>query len=357
MSNIFRVGIIGAGSIAQQGHLPGLRRVPNVEVVSICDTNIERARAAAVSNGVGRVYTDWKEMISNGSLDGVTIATPNTFHAEMAVAALESGLHVFCEKPMATKLTDGEAMVAAANRIGKVLAINMQTREVPAVEWMRKAVQSGKLGNVHYVKAWMFRRAGIPGFGSWFTRRELSGGGVLMDIGVHMLDAVLWMLNFPEVRGVTAELQSIQGPRGRGLCSWGAEHFTNGRFDVEDFAAVHLRLARGGLVTIEVTWAVYGPNEMRIQLLGTDGGLDLDGDRYGSDTPLRYYHFLHDRPVDESPVLRRLEGSAWNVTTSRFVAAARGEDAVACTGEEGLRVLRIVEAAYRSADQGREILL
>ncbi len=357
MSSKFRVGVVGAGSISQRGHIPGLQKVPDVEVVALCDTNRERARQVANITGIGRFYTDWREMFAAGMLDAVTIATPNAFHAEMTIAAMESGLHVFCEKPIATRVSDGEAMVATSKRTGKIFAVNMHMREVPAVAWMRHAVRVERLGAVRYAKAKLFQRAGIPGYGSWFTRRALSGGGVFMDIGVHMLDAVLWILDFPAIEAVRAEMQSIHGPKEQGLGGWGVEQFANGTFDVEDFASVYLSLAKGGLITVEVTWAVYGPNEMRIQLLGNDAGLDLNVDRYGNDTPLRLFSYENGSAVDSSPVLTHLEGSTWDVTIARFVAAMRGEDTISCTGEEGLRVLRILDAAYRSADKGCEISL
>src|SRR5690242_750848 len=137
---------------------------------------------------------------------------------------------------------------------------------------LRDIISAGQFGKFSYANARWFRRTGIPGFGSWFTRRELAGGGVLMDTGVHMLDLVMWMLGFPQVAAVRGETQSVHGPQERGLGRWGVDRVAGGTFDVEDIAAAHLRLADGGLITIEVSWALYGRDEQRVQIFGDAGG-------------------------------------------------------------------------------------
>lgn len=355
MTSKIHIGVIGAGSIAKLAHIPGLQKVAGVEVVAVCDSNEARAKELADSFGIRATYGDWRVMIADGGLDGVTIGTPNALHAEMAIAAFDAGLHVFCEKPLATQISDGEAMLAAAERAGTVFAVNMHSRERPDIRAVREAVLGGRLGEVRYANGRWFRRAGIPGYGSWFTRRELSGGGVMMDIGVHILDAILWILAFPKVKGVRGEMQSIHGPKGRGLGGWGVERATEGVFDVEDFAAIHLRLADGGLVSVEVAWAVYGRDEMRIQLAGSEGGADLFGELYGYRSPVRFFSDEGGVENELVPELSELRGSAWDAAAAAFIGAVRGERPPGCTGREALEVLRILDAAYRSAEQGCEV--
>ena len=261
MSKPVRVGIIGAGAIAMHGHIPGIKRHPHGSVVAVCDTNQERAASLASSHGIAQVYQDWRELLRNPEIDAVTVALPNALHAEVSIAALKAGKHVLCEKPLAMTVAQGEEMVATAHAQGRILAINMSNRPRTEVQYMRQQVASGALGTISYATGRMIRRAGIPGFGSWFTRRELAGGGALLDIGVHMLDMVLHILGEPKVAAIRGEVQAVHGPQRRGLGGWGSDRVMDGTFDVDDLAALHLRLADGGLVTIEVTWAFYGQNE------------------------------------------------------------------------------------------------
>lgn len=347
---------MGAGSIARLGHIPGLQKVGGVEVVALCDRAEDRAGALAREMGIPRVYANFTEMVGKEDLDAVTLGVPNALHAPMAIEALEAGLHVFCEKPLAISTEEGGAMLAAAQRSGRTLAMNMQQRTRPEYAGVRRLFAEGSLGEVRYVNARWFRRSGIPGFGSWFTRRELAGGGVLMDIGVHMLDVALWMLGFPEVSAVRGEVQSVHGPRGRGLGGWGAERHTAGVFDVEDFASLHLRLKNGGLVTIEVSWATFGQDEMRVQVLGSEAGVDIDGEKYGGKAPVRIFH---ENPAEDVPLKlpKRPPGTDWDHTTADFVSSIREGRAPLAPAREGLEMLRILQAGYTSAREGREVVL
>jgi predicted dehydrogenase len=357
MTTPLRIGIVGAGAIATLGHIPGFQKLPDVQITAICDTNLERARMVAARFGIPNVYEDYREMLAKAELDAISVGVPNAFHAPITLAALEAGKHVLCEKPLATSVADGRAMVEAAERAGRVLAVNMHSRLRADMTVLRAMIAQGRLGKIGYTSARWFRRSGIPGFGSWFTQRQLSGGGVLMDIGVHMLDLALWLLGFPRVTAVRGEIQAIHGPRGRGLGGWGVDHIPGGTFDVEDFAATHLRLADGGLVTIEVSWAVHGRDEMRVQLFGDEGGADAFPDLFGTSTPLRLFRDEGGTPVDIIPSLPRFTGSEWDRSMARFVAAIREGAEPTATGQEALRVLELLDATYRSALEGREIVI
>jgi predicted dehydrogenase len=342
--------------ITTRGHIPTFRQIPGIEIAAICDTNLPRAQAAAAEFGIPAAFDDYKAMIAQTKLDAVSVGVPNVFHAPATIAALEAGLHVLCEKPLATSVADGEAMVEAAKRNGRVLAINMSQRPRPEVGFLREQVAAGSLGRIHYANGRLLRRSGIPGFGSWFTRRELSGGGALMDIGVHVLDMMLWILGFPKVAAVRGEVQANLGPQERGLGGWGIDRVKGGTFDVDDLAAIHLRLADGGLVTVEVTWAYYGRDEERIQIAGDQGGADYFPDLYGTTQPLRMYRHDGETSVEVIPSLPRIEG-AWAQGLVRFVDACQGKGEALATGEEALKILRLLDATNRSAAEKREITL
>ena len=357
MSNPLKIGVVGAGAIATYGHIPAFQAISGVEVAAICDSNLERAQAAATRFSIPAAYADYREMLDKTKLDAISIGVPNALHAPVALAGLEHGLHVFCEKPMATSVADGEAMGAAAKKSGKVLAINMSNRPRPEILFMRKAIAEGYLGKVSYAYGRLIRRVGIPGFGSWFTRKELAGGGSLMDIGVHMLDMVLYTLDFPKISAVRGETQMVHGPQGRGLGGWGMDKIPGGTFDVDDLAAIHLRMADGGLITIEVTWAFYGRNEERIQIAGSEAGLDFFPTLYGETQPLRVYRDDAIGPVELVPTVPKTDERPWTIGMSRFIAACQGEGEPVASAEEGLKILRLLDATNRSAAEKREVML
>jgi len=352
-----RVAVIGAGAIATRGHIPSLRNLPGVTVAAICDTNAERAQAVATELSIPDAYSDWREVVARDDIDAITVGVPNVFHAPISLAALESGKHVLCEKPLAMNATEGAQMVDLAQQQGKVLAINLNNRLRPDVQALKQAADSGRFGKIYYVSARMIRRSGIPGFGSWFTRKELAGGGALLDIGVHSLDMALYISSFPTIAAVQGIVASMHGPAGRGLGGWGIDRVAGGTFDVDDFASLSLRLADGGVIKVEVTWAAHGPNEERLQIFGDKGGADLNPDRYGERTPVRYYTTEDGQELDITPTLHHSNIMTWQLSIGRFIEAIRGNGQPAATGAEALQVQRILDAVYRSSAEGREVAL
>jgi len=194
-----RAGIIGCGGIAQEGHIPSLLAA-GVEIGALCDTNESRAQEVGEKLGVTAVYTDYEQLLTRSDLDLVTIALPNLLHAPAAIAALAAGKHVLCEKPMSVDSAGAAAMVKASHESGKLLSINQHMRFDRTTLAMCEAVASGALGDVYLTDVRLTRQNGIPGYGSWFTNRDLAGRGALFDIGVHMLDLALYVLGFPEVQ-------------------------------------------------------------------------------------------------------------------------------------------------------------
>ena len=172
-----------------------------------------------------------------------------------------------------------------------------------------------------------------------------------------MLDMVLYALGNPKVSAIRGEVQAVHGPQRRGLGGWGSDRVMDGTFDVDDLASLHLRLADGGLVTIEVTWAVYAQNEERIQLIGDQGGFDFYPTLYGNDKPLRFYSDDNGSPIETIPTLPHIADGAGNVVYKRYIDAIRGTGAVVASGDDGLAILRLLEATYKSASEKREISL
>ena len=186
-SPLWRVAIVGAGAIVHYAHGPGFQRLANAEIAAVCDVNESRARLRAEEIGAAEVFTDYQEMLRSVRPDIVVIATPNVFHKPMTLAALKAGAHVLCEKPLALTYADAEEMYEEAERRQRVLTVGTHFRFTPAMQAARRQMEAGFFGRIYAARTVWQRRSGIPGYGSWFTNRDLAGGGVLLDLGVHTL--------------------------------------------------------------------------------------------------------------------------------------------------------------------------
>ena len=196
MERKFRIGIIGCGGIANSKHMPSLTRQPNAELVAFCDIIEERAQKACAEYGAegAKVYTDYKELLKDETIDIVHVCTPNREHSFITVDALEAGKHVMCEKPMAINGEEAQKMLDAAKRTGKKLSIGYQNRYRPDSWYLKRACEADELGEIYYAKAHAVRRRGVPTWGVFIDEYE-QGGGPLIDIGTHALDLTLWMMD------------------------------------------------------------------------------------------------------------------------------------------------------------------
>lgn len=352
-----RAGVIGAGAIGQRGHIPGFRAA-NVEVVAICDTNLSRAQDAAQRFSIPNAYADYRELLARPDIDVVSIGLPNMLHAQVTIDALNAGKHVLCEKPMTTSAALAEQMIAAARRAGRILSVNQHMRFERTAQAMKDIVATGALGRVYLAESKWIRQQGIPGYGSWFTNKDLAGAGALFDIGVHMLDLILYLLDFPDVCAVKGFLSSELGKQKIGLGDWGADREPNGRFDVDDTAFAVLTLRDGAQIRLGVTWAAFGPPEDRVTLYGTRGGLDRSGQFSGQPSLKHYTSDASGAIIERTPDLSAYpEEKAWIKAVGAFVEAVRGEAPLIVLPEQALQVMRILEAIQASATSGREVAL
>ena len=353
-SSSLRAGIIGAGDIGQKGHLPGLQAA-GVDVIAVCDANIQRAQDVAAKFNIPNAYGSYQELLANGDIDLVTVGLPNAFHAPVSIAALEHGKHVLCEKPMSITSIDAHAMIDASQKANKLLSINQHMRFDGTSLAMRDAVASGKFGRVYLADVRMIRPNGIPGYGSWFTNKDMAGAGALFDIGVHMLDLSMFMLGFPDVKAVKGYLSSALGDQKIGLGGWGIDRGVQGRFDVDDTAIATLTLADGGQVRLIVTWAAFGKSEERVILYGTRGGADRSPLIYGNESPLRFFRTNDDGVVEDyAPDMTNYSGGGWIKAIASFVDAVRGTGPLLVQPEQSLLTTRILERIRESAATGRE---
>jgi predicted dehydrogenase len=331
-----RVGIVGAGI----GRLHGqtFRKCTDAEVAAICDVDEARARAAAEELDVPSVFTDYRRMMAEDGINAIAVCTPNAYHAPVAIAALQSGKHVLCEKPLAMNAVEGAKMVRAAKKAGKVLMIGFNNRFRGDTRLLKKYIEDGELGEIYYAKTGWVRRRGTPGVGGWFTTKALSGGGPLIDLGVHVLDLALWLMGNPKPVSVTGSTYSVLAVKRA------AEG--GGTYDVEDLAAAFVKLENGATVILEASWESHiAREEIYTKLIGTEGGAELD--------PLRIYKDNHGSPVDITPQFKAIPGHELEIR--HFVDCVKGESKCISTGEHGLHVMRILDAIYESAQTGRAV--
>ncbi|MEP7294231.1 MAG: Gfo/Idh/MocA family oxidoreductase [Chloroflexota bacterium] len=352
-----RIGIVGMGGIGET-HLKAYRQLDDAVVVAVADPAEARLNLMATTYGIEDKYTDFRELLARDDIDAVTVATPNALHAPVTIAALESGKHVLCEKPLARSGAEGEGMVQAAVAAGRVLQVCFNHRQRGDVQVLKNYVEAGNLGRVYHAKAFWMRRSGIPGMGGWFTSREQAGGGPLIDLGVHVLDMALYLLGEPEVISVSAATYAELGPRGRGSGNWGTSTLVGeGGYEVEDLATAFVRLGDGSTLLLEASWAVYGKNadDFGVTLYGTDGGADIHVKNYGYEDTLTIYTDTAGVPAELRPRVRKGEGHV--AVVRNFIGAIRSGDWSTHNGSEGLRRARIIDACYQSALEGREVSL
>ncbi|WP_324717227.1 Gfo/Idh/MocA family oxidoreductase [Carboxydochorda subterranea] len=342
-----RVGIIGAGGIATGAHIPGYQALGDqVELVAVADVDGERARRVAAEFGFARSYTDYHEMLAQETLDAVSVCTPNKFHAPATIAALRAGCHVLCEKPPATTVLEAQAMREAAAAAGRILTFGFHMRFKSEAQAAYRFVAAGELGEIYAGRVTAMRRRGIPSWGV-FTNKALQGGGPLVDIGVHVLDLALWLMDYPQPETVLGATFQKLGTR-PGVAPWGPWDWQH--YEVEDMAHAMIRFANGASLLLETSFAanIEPMDEMNVRLQGTEGGLTLQ--------PLRIHREAHETLVDVTP--------AWLPTVkphhaevAHFVRCIRGEAQPLSTPDQAVALQQIVDAIYQSAETRTPIRL
>jgi predicted dehydrogenase len=347
-----RVGIIGAGGIVQYAHLPGYQRIPGVEVVAICDPVQARAQEMATKNGIPNVFADFRDMLAL-ELDAVSVCVPNAMHAEAAIAALQAGCHVLCEKPMAVSAAEGEKMVAAATKSGKILMMGFNNRFRADTKALKKLIDSGMFGEIYFARSGWIRRRGIPGRGSWFTQKAMAGGGALIDIGVHALDLTLYLMGKPKaVTVMGATYAKFGGDPGRGTGGWG-QAVAGGVFDVDDLACAMIRFDNGATMMLEASWASHIEREhMFVNLMGTEAGAQM----LSNPAQARVFSERLGVVQDTTITANEAPGNTAHFTEiAEFVSCVREGRAPMSSGDDGVQVMRILDAIYKSAQLGASV--
>ena len=355
-----RVGVIGAGGMLQY-HAPGFRQGGG-ELVAIADVNKEAAQASADEWNVSQVFGNTGELLDS-DIDAVSIIVPNKFHAPLAIQALEAGKHVFCEKPPALNAGEVEDMIAAAEKSGKVLMFNFNNRARPESQAMMKHIEDGTVGRINSAQAQWIRRTGIPGFGGWFTTKELSGGGPVIDL-LHMIDLALYFMGYPEPAHVLGQTfddfitdKAFKGP-------WGIPDNADGKTDVEAAAHGFVTFKSGQVLSLRNSWAEMIEREVvSVVFQGSRAGGKVER-LFGSDG-------LDDTAIDTCELYTQEEGKSVNqkietepcedmgriASAANFVETIEGSAAPLNTPQEALKLMQIIDALYKSAETGSPVAL
>jgi predicted dehydrogenase len=329
-----RLGVVGLGWVSQVFHLPVLAKFEDVELVAVCDKDRSRAKMIAERFGIQRYYSDYQQMLEKEDLDTVDVCTSTDAHLPITVAALNAGKNVFVEKPIARRYSEAVEMAEAAKANKKLLMVGMNNRFRPDTMILKSFIEKGELGKVFYTKSGWLRK--LSNDNRWMTQKDKSGGGVFFDLGIVMLDLVLWMMGFAPVERVNAKMYM---------------HKTK---SVEDTCVVFLEMKYGTSVIIEVSWALQSAQDFfYCEFFGSEGSAMIN--------PLRIHKQLHGNLVNVTPAKAEtpfnLYKKSYENELKHFVGAARGLHAVISTGDEAIQRMKVVEAIYLSAQKGKEITL
>lgn len=350
MTTKVHVGIIGVGTIGSV-HADAYAKVADAQVVALCDILPDRLREKGTRHGVDKLYENYHDLLADPEIEAVSVCVPNDLHKEIAVAAFDAGKNVMLEKPMAMSAAQGAEICAARDRVGKVLQMGMVTRQRDEAQVLKELIENGELGEVYHIRIVLTRRRGIPGLGGWFTTKARSGGGPLIDIGVHYFDLSLWLSGLWNPTAVSASIYSKFGAPMENyhyVSMWAGPPDYSGVFDVEDYACGTVRFGGEASMNFDVSWAANTPGEGFTEILGTKGGV-----RMGAG-PLTLLTEFENRPADVK--LQYPTGTdPFAAEMTKYIAAVRGEGPPAATGEEGVIVLKLIDAIYQSAAEGREV--
>ncbi|HUF88782.1 MAG TPA: Gfo/Idh/MocA family oxidoreductase [Gemmatimonadota bacterium] len=333
-----RVGLLGAGAVAQTAHLPVYRRFRKAELIAICDNEPAKLRALRERTGVPHATTSLDEFLAIEEIEAVDVCLPSHQHRDAVIRCLEAGKHVLCEKPLGLTAAEVDDILAAREKSGRHLVVGMNNRYRDDSILLRRFIQDGALGDVFHARAgWLKRRERVKP-GAWQHDRAKSGGGVIMDLGIQLLDLVLWLSGYPQPERVSATF-----------------HYHLPDIDVEDTAVISLTCAGGISIALDVSWHFLVDHEDYdhfLELYGTAGS--------GLLNPLRVFQHMHGNLVNVTPQAQRRIGNIYMESYERelafFAGVVAGSEKAPPLAEQRT-LARILDAVRRSADEGREVRL
>ena len=363
------IGIIGCGGIANGKHMPALSKIREVRMTAFCDIIEERAQKAREKYGTpdSLVTTDYRKVLEDPSIDVVHVLTPNRWHSDITVDALEAGKHVMCEKPMAATTEDAEKMMAAWRKSGKKFTIGYQNRFRKDAQMLKRICEEDKLGEVYFAKAHAVRRRAVPTWGV-FPNKALQGGGPLIDVGTHALDITLWCMDNYKPVSVLGSVFHKLGDRadaaeGNMFGPWDINDF-----QVEDSAFGFVKMENGATIFLESSWAlnVKDSREAATTLCGTKAGAEMIGGMSaagGYDLIINGTTggVLTEEHISEGGSIAFFEGEGAGGEAAKeakqWLEAILEDKEPLVKPEQAFVVTQILDSIYKSAEAGKEIRL
>ncbi|MDP4118230.1 MAG: Gfo/Idh/MocA family oxidoreductase [Bacillota bacterium] len=348
-----RIALIGAGNIGKC-HLERYKKDTRFEVAAICDFNELTLNETADIYGIEKRYTDIDEMLSSEKLDAADVCVWNCNHAKCSIKALNAGLHVFCEKPMAYSVAEAEAMKEAAEKNNRILMIGFVMRFSNESTIAKDFIDNGYLGEIYYSKATYLRRHGNPC--GWFSDKSRSGGGPVLDLGVHVIDHTRYLMGNPKPVSVYATTfdKLKNRPHIKTKSGWMPKGATTQDLcDVEDMATALIRYDNGAVTLLETSFSLNTQPSIQKEIYGTKGGMSLEGG-------LKIYSEMNDYLVDITPVDLNLliNGTEpFEAEIKHFGDCVLSGTKCMANADDGIVVMKILEAIYKSAKTGHEVII
>jgi len=330
-----KIAVIGLGGIAQLVHLPILSKLNNAEISAVSDKSKPNLKSVADKFGIKNRYVDYKELLRNDDCDAVIISTPTSTHRDIAIDVLKAGKHVLIEKPVAKSLKEAEDIKKASLKYNKSVMVGMNLRYRPDAMLVKSLLNNKEIGDVFYIKAsWLRKQSSSE---KWFMKKGEAGGGVLMDLGILLLDLSIWLLNYADVSAVSVK------------------NFMHRTKAIEDSSVGLVRLKGNKLINFEVSWSLLSDKDnLHLDIFGTQGTVHLN--------PLRAYKLINGVKIDYSPSHsaagnKNLYKKSYENELKHFIGTVEGNVGITSSIDSALHRMKLLEALYKSANTNAEVKL
>lgn len=330
-----KIAVIGLGGIAQLVHLPILSKLNNAEISAVSDKSKSNLKSVADKFGIKNRYVDYKELLRNDDCDAVIISTPTSTHRDIAIDVLKAGKHVLIEKPVAKSLKEAEDIKKASLKYNKSVMVGMNLRYRPDAMLVKSLLNNKEIGDVFYIKAsWLRKQSSSE---KWFMKKGEAGGGVLMDLGILLLDLSIWLLNYADVSAVSVK------------------NFMHRTKAIEDSSVGLVRLKGNKLINFEVSWSLLSDKDnLHLDIFGTQGTVHLN--------PLRAYKLINGVKIDYSPSHsaagnKNLYKKSYENELKHFIGTVEGNVGITSSIDSALHRMKLLEALYKSANTNAEVKL
>ncbi len=346
-----RIAIIGTGNISN-AHMNAYEKLENVEIIAGCDINEERVRAYCEKRSIPVFYTNHKELLEKEKPDAVSICTWNNSHAKIAIDCLNSGVNVLCEKPLALNHAQALAMQEAAEKSSAILMVGFVRRFDKRTVIVKDFIDNNRLGELYYAKTGVIRRCGNPT--GWFSDKARSGGGPLIDLGVHMIDMCRYLMGKPKAVSVYGATFDKLGPRTDVKMMNRYRPMDDGDMcDVEDFASAMIRFDNGCVLSVEVSFTLHTANEkLYCEIFGSEAGAEIAPDFKIAGTMDGYNVDIEPKYSEDKNNFQ----SMFDRQIAHYVECNINGTECISPIEDGVELMKILDGIYKSASTGREVI-